>query len=60
MAWTCDDLFLACITGRGSLLVLSKLGEPLLIATQGMGNEFGPSFFIPLLPLIEHDKYDTF
>nr|CAB3261057.1 uncharacterized protein LOC100176591 [Phallusia mammillata] len=56
MAWTSDDLFLACMTGRGSMFLLSKLGHPLIIATHKQGIEFGPALFIPLLPLIEHDK----
>ena len=29
MSWSSDGLFLACTTGRGSLILLSRFGQPL-------------------------------
>jgi hypothetical protein len=52
MEWTCDDLFLACITGQGSICVVPRLGEPVLIQTRGCNVEMGPKYFLPLHPLV--------
>ena len=52
MEWTWDDLFLVCITGQGSVCLLTRLGEPALIQTHGRRVEMGPKCFLPLHPLI--------
>nr|XP_026692817.1 uncharacterized protein LOC100176591 isoform X1 [Ciona intestinalis] len=61
MSWTSDDVYLACITRRGSLLLLSKLGQPIMIACEGSRVDFGPAHFLPLHPLVEHgrNKHDN-
>jgi len=53
MTWSYDDLFLICITGRGSLLLFNNAGEAMMCTTHGMGVELGPSYFLPVNPLIE-------
>ncbi|XP_074641416.1 uncharacterized protein LOC141899158 [Tubulanus polymorphus] len=52
MKWLSDDLFVACMTKQGSVCILSKLGEPILVQTFGCSVELGPSYYIPLHPLI--------
>ncbi|XP_051784537.1 ciliogenesis and planar polarity effector 1-like [Erpetoichthys calabaricus] len=52
MAWTCNDLYLACLLKRGALLFLSRLGDLLTLTTYGCSVEFGPAQYIPLHPLI--------
>ena len=52
MAWTRDSLLVLCITRRGSVAVLTKLGEPLEICTEGCSLHTGPSLFLPLHPKI--------
>ena len=52
MQWTSDDLFLVCVTGQGSMCVLTRLGEPMLLHTQGCSMEMGPKLYLPLHPLI--------
>ncbi|KAM5192359.1 ciliogenesis and planar polarity effector 1 [Mantella aurantiaca] len=54
MSWASDSLFLACILKRGSLLLLTRLGELLTLTTFGCSVEFGPAEFIPLHPLITY------
>ncbi|CAH2296477.1 JBTS17 isoform X3 [Pelobates cultripes] len=54
MSWTADNLFLACMLKRGSLLLLTRLGELLTLTTFGCSVEFGPAEFIPLHPLITY------
>nr|DBA23673.1 TPA: hypothetical protein GDO54_014565 [Pyxicephalus adspersus] len=54
MSWTSDSLFLACVLKRGSLLILTRLGELLTLTTSGCSVEFGPAEFIPLHPLITY------
>ncbi|XP_068106773.1 ciliogenesis and planar polarity effector 1 isoform X4 [Hyperolius riggenbachi] len=54
MAWTADSLFLVCMLKRGSLLLLTRLGELLTLTTSGCSVEFGPAEFIPLHPLITY------
>ncbi|XP_075698185.1 ciliogenesis and planar polarity effector 1 isoform X2 [Rhinoderma darwinii] len=54
MSWTADSLFLACILKRGSLLLLTRLGELLTLTTSGCSVEFGPAEFIPLHPFITY------
>lgn len=52
IAWTYDNLFIACMLANGSAALLSRLGEPLIIATHGCSVEMGPSYFLPLHPFI--------
>ncbi|KAJ6656118.1 hypothetical protein lerEdw1_004169 [Lerista edwardsae] len=52
MSWTPDSLFLACMLKRGSLILMTCLGELLTLVTYGCSVEFGPAEFIPLHPLI--------
>lgn len=52
MAWTRDSLLVLCITRRGSVAVLTKLGEPLEICTQGYSLNLGPALFLALHPKI--------
>ncbi|KAK7099790.1 ciliogenesis and planar polarity effector 1-like [Littorina saxatilis] len=52
LAWVCDNLFVACILGNGSAALLSRLGEPMAVATHGCSVEMGPAYFLPLHPLI--------
>ncbi|XP_077318964.1 ciliogenesis and planar polarity effector 1 isoform X2 [Lithobates pipiens] len=54
LSWTTDSLFLACVLKRGSLLLLTRLGELLTLTTSGCSVEFGPAEFIPLHPLITY------
>ncbi|NXW83315.1 CPLN1 protein, partial [Alopecoenas beccarii] len=52
MSWTPDSLFLACMLKRGSLVLLTCMGELLTLITSGCSVEFGPAEFIPFHPLI--------
>ena len=52
MAWTFDDLFVACVLRQGSFCMLTRLGEPLVIETYGCSVEMGPKPFLPLHPLV--------
>ncbi|XP_076772232.1 ciliogenesis and planar polarity effector 1 isoform X1 [Arvicanthis niloticus] len=54
ISWTHDSLFLACVLKRGSLVLLTCLGELLTLVTFGCSIEFGPAEFIPLHPLITY------
>uniref|UniRef100_A0A7N4PTN0 Ciliosis and planar polarity effector complex subunit 1 n=1 Tax=Sarcophilus harrisii TaxID=9305 RepID=A0A7N4PTN0_SARHA len=54
ISWTHDSLFLACVLKRGSLILLTCLGELLTLKTFGCSIEFGPAEFIPLHPLITY------
>ncbi|XP_066458513.1 ciliogenesis and planar polarity effector 1 isoform X2 [Eleutherodactylus coqui] len=54
MSWTADSLFLACVLKRGSLLLLTRMGELLTLTTFGCSVEFGPAEFIPLHPFITY------
>ncbi|XP_059830058.1 ciliogenesis and planar polarity effector 1 isoform X2 [Hypanus sabinus] len=54
VSWTHDALFLACVLERGSVLLLSRLGELMTLTTFGSSVEFGPAEFIPLHPLITY------
>ncbi|XP_069819652.1 ciliogenesis and planar polarity effector 1 [Dendropsophus ebraccatus] len=54
MSWTANSLFLACVLKRGSLLLLTRMGELLTLTTFGCSIEFGPAEFIPLHPLITY------
>ncbi|XP_062984212.1 ciliogenesis and planar polarity effector 1 [Elgaria multicarinata webbii] len=54
MSWTPDSLFLACMLKRGSLVLITCLGELLTLVTYGCSVEFGPAEFIPLHPLITY------
>ncbi|XP_070564175.1 ciliogenesis and planar polarity effector 1-like isoform X2 [Ptychodera flava] len=52
MKWTADDLFLVCITKMGSVVMLTRLGEPLRIESAGCSVELGPDYFLQFHPLI--------
>ncbi|KAE8636466.1 hypothetical protein XENTR_v10003007 [Xenopus tropicalis] len=54
MCWTADSLYLACLLKRGTLVLLTRLGEILTLTTFGCSVEFGPAEFIPLHPLITY------
>lgn len=54
ISWTHDSLFLTCVLKRGSLVLLTCLGELLTLVTFGCSIEFGPAEFIPLHPLITY------
>ncbi|XP_067401645.1 ciliogenesis and planar polarity effector 1 [Emydura macquarii macquarii] len=54
MSWTPDSLFLACMLKRGSLILLTCMGELLTMVTSGCSIEFGPAEFIPFHPLITY------
>ncbi|XP_026721713.1 ciliogenesis and planar polarity effector 1 isoform X1 [Athene cunicularia] len=54
MSWTPDSLFLACMLKRGSLILLTCMGELLTLITTGCSVEFGPAEFIPFHPLITY------
>ncbi|XP_053888024.1 ciliogenesis and planar polarity effector 1 isoform X6 [Malaclemys terrapin pileata] len=54
MSWTLDSLFLACMLKRGSLILLTCMGELLTLVTSGCSIEFGPAEFIPFHPLITY------
>ena len=48
MQWSSDCLFLACVTKRGALAVLTRFGEPVFLKT----DDAGPSKYLPLHPLV--------
>ena len=52
MAWLADGLLLACITKRGSLIILPRFGRPLKLITHGHSLDMGPTVSLPLHPLI--------
>ena len=52
LKWTFDDLFVACIMKQGTVCILSRLGEPILLQTFGCSIEMGPKYYLPLHPLI--------
>ncbi|XP_045141192.1 ciliogenesis and planar polarity effector 1 [Echinops telfairi] len=54
ISWTHDNLFLACMLKRGSLVLLTSQGELLTLVTFGCSIEFGPAEFIPFHPLITY------
>lgn len=54
MSWTPDSLFLACMLKRGSLILMTCLGELLTLVTFGCSVEFGPAEFVPLHPLVTY------
>ncbi|XP_071587086.1 ciliogenesis and planar polarity effector 1 isoform X2 [Heliangelus exortis] len=60
MSWTPDSLFLACMLKRGSLILLTCMGEMLTLITSGCSVEFGPAEFIPLHPLITYRQQHSF
>ncbi|NXN99538.1 CPLN1 protein, partial [Rhinopomastus cyanomelas] len=60
MSWTPDSLFLACMLKRGSLILLTSMGELLTMVTSGCSVEFGPAEFIPFHPLITYRQYHSF
>ncbi|XP_028604590.2 ciliogenesis and planar polarity effector 1 isoform X8 [Podarcis muralis] len=59
MSWTHDSLFLACMLKRGSLILMTCLGELLTLVTYGCSVEFGPAEFIPLHPLITYRSQNS-
>ncbi|XP_014803078.1 PREDICTED: uncharacterized protein C5orf42 homolog isoform X2 [Calidris pugnax] len=60
MSWTPDSLFLACMLKRGSLILLTCMGELLTLITSGCSVEFGPAEFIPFHPLITYRQQYSF
>lgn len=52
MAWTYDDLFLACILRSGSVCIMPRLGEPILLQTSGHSVDMGPAYFLSLHTVI--------
>ncbi|KFZ45787.1 Uncharacterized protein C5orf42, partial [Antrostomus carolinensis] len=60
MSWTPDSLFLACMLKRGSLILLTCMGELLTLITSGCSVEFGPAEFIPFHPLITYRQQHSF
>ncbi|NWQ79180.1 CPLN1 protein, partial [Columbina picui] len=60
MSWTPDSLFLACMLKRGSLILLTCMGELLTLITSGCSVEFGPAEFIPFHPLITCRQQHSF
>ncbi|KAM9262132.1 ciliogenesis and planar polarity effector 1 [Morus bassanus] len=60
MSWTPDSLFLACMLKRGSLILLTCMGELLTLITSGCCVEFGPAEFIPFHPLITYRQQQSF
>ncbi|NXI96053.1 CPLN1 protein, partial [Psophia crepitans] len=60
MSWTPDSLFLACMLKRGSLILLTCMGELLTLITSGCSVEFGPAEFIPFHPLISCRQQHSF
>ncbi|NWW53649.1 CPLN1 protein, partial [Pedionomus torquatus] len=60
MSWTPDSLFLACMLKRGSLILLTCMGELLTLITSGCSVEFGPAEFIPFHPLIMYRQQHSF
>uniref|UniRef100_A0A8B9ZZS3 Ciliogenesis and planar polarity effector 1 n=1 Tax=Anas zonorhyncha TaxID=75864 RepID=A0A8B9ZZS3_9AVES len=59
MSWTPDSLFLACMLKRGSLILLTCMGELLTLITSGCSVEFGPAEFIPFHPLITYRQHHS-
>uniref|UniRef100_A0A8B9BDT8 Ciliosis and planar polarity effector complex subunit 1 n=1 Tax=Anser brachyrhynchus TaxID=132585 RepID=A0A8B9BDT8_9AVES len=59
MSWTADSLFLACMLKRGSLILLTCMGELLTLITSGCSVEFGPAEFIPFHPLITYRQHHS-
>uniref|UniRef100_A0A8C3E2N6 Ciliosis and planar polarity effector complex subunit 1 n=1 Tax=Corvus moneduloides TaxID=1196302 RepID=A0A8C3E2N6_CORMO len=60
MCWTPDSLFLACMLKRGSLILLTCMGELLTLIASGCSVEFGPAQFIPFHPLITYRQHRSF
>ncbi|KFR01584.1 Uncharacterized protein C5orf42, partial [Nipponia nippon] len=60
MSWTPNSLFLACMLKRGSLILLTCMGELLTLITSGCSVEFGPAEFIPFHPLITCRQQQSF
>ncbi|NWI89797.1 CPLN1 protein, partial [Pitta sordida] len=60
MSWTPDSLFLACMLKRGSLILLTCMGELLTLMASGCSVEFGPAQFIPFHPLITYRQQHFF
>ncbi|KAK3727848.1 hypothetical protein QZH41_001625 [Actinostola sp. cb2023] len=56
MSWTSNSLLLVVITCCGSLAILTKLGEPVLISTTGCSIDMGPGLYLPLHPRITFSK----
>ncbi|KGL76737.1 Uncharacterized protein C5orf42, partial [Tinamus guttatus] len=54
MSWTPNSLFLACMLKRGSLILLTCMGELLTLITSGCSVEFGPAEFILFHHLITY------
>ncbi|XP_030047787.1 ciliogenesis and planar polarity effector 1 [Microcaecilia unicolor] len=59
MSWTLGSLFLACMLKRGTLILMTRLGELQRLVTFGCSVEFGPAEFIPLHPLVTYRPYQS-
>ncbi|KAK3579099.1 hypothetical protein CHS0354_022119 [Potamilus streckersoni] len=58
LAWTSDSLFVACILKSGSVCIISRLGEPVVIKAEGCTVNMGPSYYLPLHPALMISGYD--
>ncbi|KAK3763619.1 hypothetical protein RRG08_057041 [Elysia crispata] len=52
MVWTYDNLFLGLMLRNGSLGLITRLGEPLVLLSKGCSLELGPAYFLPFTPAI--------
>ncbi|KAL4235812.1 hypothetical protein ACF0H5_004202 [Mactra antiquata] len=52
LAWTSDNLFLACILKNGSVCLVPRLGDPVAIQTNGCSVNMGPAYYLPLHPAV--------
>ncbi|EDV22319.1 uncharacterized protein TRIADDRAFT_58803 [Trichoplax adhaerens] len=57
MTWTSNSLLLIAITRNGFVAIISRAGQLLLCNTKGLGTELGPSFYLPLHPLMTIKKF---
>ncbi|XP_064607182.1 ciliogenesis and planar polarity effector 1-like isoform X2 [Liolophura sinensis] len=58
LAWTADGLFLTFMTRHGCLGVAPRLGEPLPLQSSGCSLDMGPTYYLPLHPLIAVRHHD--
>ncbi|XP_055886712.1 uncharacterized protein LOC106060096 isoform X2 [Biomphalaria glabrata] len=52
LKWTSNNLFLVLMLNNGSAGILSRLGELLILISQGCSVHLGPAYFLPFTPLI--------
>ncbi|KAL3869912.1 hypothetical protein ACJMK2_042534 [Sinanodonta woodiana] len=58
LEWTSDSLFVACILKSGSVCIISRLGEPVVIKAEGCTVNMGPSYYLPLHPALMISGFD--